>query len=170
MFGSTPLQPNRYPTAGARSCVRNASSTASLIRYLRHTRDRSRVEADLAVARSASSIATPSQQRFAPRRGARDRPAWSAGGSRAALRAAEAIPPAELRGTGVSPGDSASFRAFARLPMGWTPKKAVLQKTISAITAASLGKRSIRRWCATPGKPGSSRRRWFSSIARSLKR
>src|ERR1700750_2162853 len=32
--------------------------------------------------------------------------------------------------------DSASFRAFARLPMGWTPKKAVLQKTISAITAA----------------------------------
>src|SRR3954470_11067542 len=33
--------------------------------------------------------------------------------------------------------DSASFRAFARLPMGWTTKKAVLQKTISAITAAS---------------------------------
>jgi transposase, IS5 family len=33
--------------------------------------------------------------------------------------------------------DSASFRAFARLPMGWTPKKAVLQKTISAITAPS---------------------------------
>jgi IS5 family transposase len=33
--------------------------------------------------------------------------------------------------------DSASFRAFARLPMGWTPKKAVLQKTISTITAAS---------------------------------
>jgi IS5 family transposase len=34
--------------------------------------------------------------------------------------------------------DSASFRAFARLSMGWTPKKAVLQKTISAITAARL--------------------------------
>src|SRR6201985_3425108 len=33
--------------------------------------------------------------------------------------------------------DSASFRAFARLPMGWTPKKAVLQQTISTITAAS---------------------------------
>ena len=33
--------------------------------------------------------------------------------------------------------DSASFRAFARLPLSWTPKKAVLQKTISAITAAS---------------------------------
>lgn len=33
--------------------------------------------------------------------------------------------------------DSASFRAFARLPLAWTPKKSVLQKTISAITAAS---------------------------------
>src|SRR3954470_937302 len=33
--------------------------------------------------------------------------------------------------------DSASFRAFARLPMGSTPQQAVLQKTISAITAAS---------------------------------
>ncbi len=29
--------------------------------------------------------------------------------------------------------DSASFRAFARLPFAWTPKKSVLQKTISAI-------------------------------------
>jgi hypothetical protein len=53
-----------------------------------------RVEADLAVARSASSIDTPGQQRFAPRRGAQDRPTWPAGGSHAALRAAEAIPPA----------------------------------------------------------------------------
>ena len=34
-------------------------------------------------------------------------------------------------------GDSASFRAFARLPVGWTPKKSVLQKTISAIGAAT---------------------------------
>jgi IS5 family transposase len=33
--------------------------------------------------------------------------------------------------------DSASFRAFARLPLGWTPKKSVLHKTISAISAAS---------------------------------
>ena len=31
--------------------------------------------------------------------------------------------------------DLASFRAFARLPFGWTPKKSVLQKTISAIRA-----------------------------------
>src|SRR6201997_1807137 len=33
--------------------------------------------------------------------------------------------------------DSASFRAFARLPLAWTPKKSVLHKTISAISAAS---------------------------------
>ena len=31
--------------------------------------------------------------------------------------------------------DSASFRAFARLPCTWSPKKSVLQKTISAIRA-----------------------------------
>src|SRR6202790_2638605 len=31
--------------------------------------------------------------------------------------------------------DSASFRAFARLPMAWTLKKSVLQKTTSAIRA-----------------------------------
>ena len=33
--------------------------------------------------------------------------------------------------------DSASFRAFARLPLWWSPKKSVLHKTISAISAAS---------------------------------
>ena len=32
-------------------------------------------------------------------------------------------------------GDSWSFRAFARLPWSWSPKKSVLQKTISAIRA-----------------------------------
>ena len=31
--------------------------------------------------------------------------------------------------------DSASFGAFARLPMNWVPKKSVLQKTISSISA-----------------------------------
>ena len=31
--------------------------------------------------------------------------------------------------------DSASFRAFARLPWSWTPKKSALQETISAIRA-----------------------------------
>lgn len=33
--------------------------------------------------------------------------------------------------------DSASFRAFARLPLSWTPKKSVLHQTISTIGAAS---------------------------------
>lgn len=33
--------------------------------------------------------------------------------------------------------DSASFRAFARLPWSWSPQKSVLQKTISAIRAES---------------------------------
>src|SRR5262249_31636404 len=33
--------------------------------------------------------------------------------------------------------DSASFRAFARLPWAWSPKKSVLQKTISAVRTAS---------------------------------
>jgi transposase, IS5 family len=33
--------------------------------------------------------------------------------------------------------DSASLRAFARLPLAWTPKKSVRQQTISAISAAS---------------------------------
>src|SRR5476649_1520980 len=32
--------------------------------------------------------------------------------------------------------DSASFRAFSRLPLWWSPKKSVLQRTISAIGAA----------------------------------
>jgi IS5 family transposase len=31
--------------------------------------------------------------------------------------------------------DSASFRAFARLPVGWCPKKSVLHRTISAVRA-----------------------------------
>ena len=34
--------------------------------------------------------------------------------------------------------DSASFRAFARLPWSWSPKKSVLQKTISAIRAETF--------------------------------
>jgi IS5 family transposase len=33
--------------------------------------------------------------------------------------------------------DSASFRAFARPPLSWTPKKSVLHKTISAISAGT---------------------------------
>src|SRR5208337_3395780 len=40
--------------------------------------------------------------------------------------------------------DSSSFRAFARLPLSWTPKKSVLHKTISAIRAeTSLGQENV---------------------------
>ena len=35
--------------------------------------------------------------------------------------------------------DSASFRAFARLPLSWSPRKSVLHKTISAIRRRNLG-------------------------------
>ena len=35
--------------------------------------------------------------------------------------------------------DLASFRAFARLPLAWSPKKSVLHRTISAIRARDLG-------------------------------
>src|SRR3954451_4032115 len=35
--------------------------------------------------------------------------------------------------------ESASFRAFARLPWGWSPKRSVLHKTIGAIGAETLG-------------------------------
>src|SRR5438128_9697639 len=33
--------------------------------------------------------------------------------------------------------DSASFRAFARLPLSWSPRKSVLHKTISTISTIS---------------------------------
>ncbi|MGX9148327.1 ISNCY family transposase [Mesorhizobium sp. 128a] len=35
--------------------------------------------------------------------------------------------------------DSASFRAFAHLPLSWSPQKSVLQKTISAIRSETWG-------------------------------
>ena len=48
-------------------------------------------------------------------------------------------PPAGLRPTGQTAGRpqsrSASFRAFAGLPSGWSPKKSVLHHTIAAIGA-----------------------------------
>jgi IS5 family transposase len=62
-----------------------------------------------------------------------------AGGGGAALRRAQAMPPAELPGARVHFEDSASFRAFARLPHGWSPQKSVLHQTISAIRAETSG-------------------------------
>src|SRR5207249_3449728 len=49
---------------------------------------------------------------------------------------------------------SASFRAFARLPLAWSPKKSVLHQTISAIRPRP-GRRSIGRcWPAPKGQAG----------------
>ena len=61
--------------------------------------------------------------------------------------------------------DSASFRAFARLPLSWSPQKSVLQKTISAIRPeswepinrvllAARGRRNSRRQGRAVGQHG----------------
>jgi IS5 family transposase len=57
--------------------------------------------------------------------------------SEAVLRCAlsQTVPPVELEELAFHLEDSASFLAFARLPWGWSPKKSVLHKTISAIRA-----------------------------------
>ena len=52
--------------------------------------------------------------------------------------------------------DSASFRAFARLPWAWSPKKSVLQKTISAIRAETWEAINRRLW-RTPRRRSSRR-------------
>src|SRR5271169_5040122 len=52
-----------------------------------------------------------------------------------AMRDTQAASPVELRGLAFHLEDSASFCAFARLPLSWTPKKSVLHRTISAIRA-----------------------------------
>jgi IS5 family transposase len=57
--------------------------------------------------------------------------------------------------------DSASFRAFARLPWAWSPKKSVLQRTISAIRAETW--EAINR---TPGRRGSRTAAWCGWTAR----
>jgi IS5 family transposase len=47
--------------------------------------------------------------------------------------------------------DSASFRAFARVPLAWSPKRSVLHRTISA----RPGRRSIARWSPAPNRTSS---------------
>ena len=61
--------------------------------------------------------------------------------------------------------DSASFRAFARLPLHWCPKKSVLQETISAISARSVFAASELagtscRPARLPRRAASARRAW----------
>ena len=46
--------------------------------------------------------------------------------------------------------DSASFRAFARLPLAWSPRKSVLHQTISAIRPSTSRRKAGRAVELTP--------------------
>src|SRR5216684_554029 len=114
----------------------NASGThrpGHYIRGLRAARDRLRVEDHLAVARPPARAGQPRGRRLASPRAARNRTAGIAGGDRAALRTAQAAAAVEYEELAFHLEDSVSFRAFARLPLAWSPKKSVLHRTISAI-------------------------------------
>src|ERR687892_2738292 len=54
--------------------------------------------------------------------------------------------------------DSASFRAFARLPLAWSPKKSVLQQTISAIRAETWEAINRRPRDEARARPGGAAR------------
>ena len=103
------------------------------IRSVLRARDWSRAQGHERVAGRASRGDRLGRRRAVPPGPQANRARWAAGRVGVALRAAQAIPAAELPGTDLS--DSASFRAFARLPLHWCPKKSVLQETISAISA-----------------------------------
>ena len=59
--------------------------------------------------------------------------------------------------------DSASFRAFARLPRSWTPKKSVLHKTMGAIRAETWEAVNCRS-TANPHDLGQSARRRRAAV------
>jgi len=65
--------------------------------------------------------------------------------------------------------DSASFRAFARLPHGWSPQKSVLHRTISAIRAETW-EQINRTLLASAREAKSSAAGWCGSTARSPRR
>src|SRR5579864_9516017 len=96
-------------------------------------RDRPRAEVDVAVARRAAFAVDLGDRRSASARGARETGRHGLP-AEAVLRCALLKQYRQLSYEELAfhLEDSASFRAFARLPMGWTPKRAVLQKTISA--------------------------------------
>ena len=139
MFGSTPLQPIPYPAAGARSCVRNASSKPGYsISSPTHEigRELKQISQWLDQHRPLLRLVSNDLRRDGAREtGRRGLPA------EAVLRCALLKQYRQLSYEELAfhLEDLASFRAFARLPMGWTPKKAVLQKTISAIICGQLG-------------------------------
>src|SRR6201997_5848987 len=94
-----PLQSETLLTAGAD----NASGThhpGHYIRGVRAARDRLRVEDNVAMAGWSARADQPGGGRSAAAGGAPNRAARTAGGKRAALCAAQAAAPAELRGAG----------------------------------------------------------------------
>jgi IS5 family transposase len=62
--------------------------------------------------------------------------------------------------------DSASFRAFARLPHAWSPQKSVLHQTISAIRAETWEQINRSYWPARARRSWSAAG-WCGSTARS---
>jgi IS5 family transposase len=65
--------------------------------------------------------------------------------------------------------DSASFRAFARLPLAWAPKKSALHQTIGALRPRP-GRRSTRPCWPAPNKTGWRAARQCAWTAQSLQR
>jgi transposase, IS5 family len=75
----------------------------------------------------------PGGGRFASPRTARNRTPRPAGGDGAALALLKQQRQLSYEELAFHLEDSASFRAFARLPLAWSPKKSVLHQTVSAI-------------------------------------
>src|SRR5579864_9219000 len=99
-------------------------------------RDRPRAEVDVAVARRAAFAVDLGDRRSASARGARETGRHGLP-AEAVLRCALLKQYRQLSYEELAfhLEDSASFRAFARLPLSLCPKKSVLQKTISRIRA-----------------------------------
>src|SRR5579864_1275071 len=97
-------------------------------------RDRPRAEVDVAVARRAAFAVDLGDRRSASARGARETGRHGLP-AEAVLRCALLKQYRQLsyQELAFHLEDSASFRAFARLPLSWSPHKSVLQKTVSAI-------------------------------------
>src|SRR5205085_2331136 len=114
--------------------------TGSIKIVHRFASDMGRPESHLAMARRTPWIAEFGGQGSAPTRDPRDRTTRLTGGGGGALRAAQAIPATELRGAGFHLEDSASFRAFPRLPLSWCGSRCCTKR--SARSARRVGKRS----------------------------
>jgi len=118
----------------------NASGTHRAghdIRGFCRTPDRLRAEGNLGLAGWSAHADQPGGERFAPRgsaqTGRRGLPAETV------LRCALLKQQRQLSYEELAfhLEDSASFGAFARLPLAWSPKKSVLQRTISALRPAT---------------------------------